>query len=314
MNIVALDTYTSDFDGLPFSALESLGKLQCYPRTSPEQVFERLRSAEAVLVNKVVLGAEHFSELHWLRYVGVMATGVNNVDVAAAKRVDIAVTNVAGYSTESVAQSVFAYLLHSRNKVAELSTAVHSGDWVRSPDFCFHVGPLSELRGKTLAIVGYGAIGRRVAEIAECFGMTVLAAAVPGRSYTEKRPSLTEALAQADFVSLHCPLTEHTERLVNAEFLASMKPEAELINTARGGLIDELALSEALAKGEIAHAYLDVLSSEPPSSENPLLTAKNCTITPHVAWATREARERLVHEVAENLAAFQRGERRNRVD
>ena len=252
-----------------------------------------------------------------LRYIGVSATGTNVVDLAAAREHHIAVTNVPGYSTESVAQLVFAQLLHLAVDVAGHSAAVKAGAWARTPDFCFFQRPLIEWAGKTLVIVGLGAIGRAVARIAAGFGMTVIAAAVPGSSSSGRTP-LAEALPRADAVTLHCPLTPATERLVDARFLAQLRPGAMLVNTSRGGLIDEPALVAALAAGHLGAVALDVLGQEPPPPDHPLTNpaapwAGRVLVTPHLAWGTVESRARLRREVAENLAAFLRGEPRNRV-
>lgn len=314
MKIVALDTHVTDFDGLSWQALAQLGELQCFPRTSREQVLERASEAEALIVNKVLLDAELFSKLPSLRYVGVTATGVNNVDLLAAKEQGVVVTNVAGYSTDSVAQIVFAYMLQHQNAVTSFNQEVQSGAWVRSEDFCFHSRTTFELSGKVLGIVGYGTIGKRVAELARAFGMQVVIGNTPGREASSERLSLSELFQVSDFVSLHCALSEHTEGFVNKALLAQAKTSTVLINTGRGGLLNETDVATALNEGRIAHAYLDVLSSEPPAANNPLLSAENVTITPHIAWATKEARERLVEEVAKNLSAFQSGEPRNVVN
>ncbi|HEY0707638.1 MAG TPA: D-2-hydroxyacid dehydrogenase [Polyangia bacterium] len=321
MRIVFLDSFAADQGAPGWTEVAALGDLALFPRTSPEAVIERSRGATAIITNKVVLGPAQFDALPELRYVGVSATGTNIIDIDAARARGIAVTNVPGYSTESVAQLVFALLMHLTTAVAPHDAATKRGDWARSPDFCLFLRPLTELAGKTLVIVGKGAIGGAVARIGEAFGMQVIAAAVPGRPGTpnEPRVPLAEALGRADVVSLHCPLSPATNKLVNESFFAQLKPGAILINTSRGGLIDEAALQAALASGRLGGAGLDVLASEPPPAGHPLLAANapwadRLVVTPHIAWGTTEARLRLQNEVARNLAAFQQGQRRNRVD
>jgi glycerate dehydrogenase len=273
-----------------------------------------------VISNKVPLGAEELAALPTLRYVGVSATGTNVVDLTAARTAGIAVSNVPGYATESVAELVFALILHFSHDVAGHNAAVKVGVWSASSDFCFFRQPLMELAGKTLVVVGSGAIGGAVARIAEAFGMRVVRAAVPGAPARagQTRTPLPEALPLADFVSLHCPLTEATQGLVGAEFLDAMKPGAILINTGRGGLVDEAALAGALSSGHLGGAGLDVLSTEPPPPNHPLTDPRapwtgRVVVTPHIGWGTVEARRRLVTEVARNLEAFLRGESRNRI-
>ena len=316
MKIVALDSHPCDFDGLEWTPVSKLGEFTSHPRSTPEQVLERAKGADIVLVNKVVLNKSTLSSLSSLKCVCVTATGTNNVDLTAAAELGIAVCNVAGYSTESVAQHVFAFILEHFSRVAEYNIFVRNGRWVESPDFCVHGNPLQELAGKTLGIIGYGSIGKAVARIAEAFAMRVLLGSLPGRNYSEEtaRVPLEKLLEQSDILTLHCPLSPETENLINSKTLGLMKSSAILINTGRGGLVDETALANALEKRMIAHAFVDVLSTEPPSSENPLLNAINITISPHIAWASREARERLVNETAENIIAFQSGTIRNRVE
>jgi glycerate dehydrogenase len=264
-----------------------------------------------------VLDGELIRALPDLKYIGVSATGTNSVDLPAARERGVVVTNVPGYSTESVAQLVFAYLLHFAVDVAGHDGAVKAGGWAACADFSFTLRPLTELAGKTLVIVGLGAIGRAVARIARGFSMNVLAAAVPGRPAADRVP-LGEALPQADFVTLHCPWTAKTDRLVGPDFLAQLRPGAILINTSRGGLLDEGAVVDALASGRLGGLVVDVLGREPPPADHRLTSAAapwaaRVLVTPHLAWATVEARARLRHEVAENLAAFTRGEARNRI-
>jgi glycerate dehydrogenase len=318
MQITVLDSFTADQGQVScWEDLKALGALALYPRTSPAELVARAAGANALLTNKVALDSALIAKLPELRYVGILATGTNVVDLAACQERGIAVTNVPSYSTDSVAQLVFAMMLHFTHDVGGHGREVKAGGWARSPDFMFRIRPLSELSGKVLTILGMGAIGRRVADIARAFGMQVLAARVPG-STTEERVPLDEALAQSDFVSLHCPLTKSTQHLVGARFLANLRRGAVLINTGRGALIDEAALLRALASGALGGAALDVLAAEPPLASHPLLDpgatwAPRLLVTPHIGWATDEARARLVRAAIDNLAAFARGARHNRV-
>jgi glycerate dehydrogenase len=289
-----------------------------YPRTTRAELVSRAQGAEALLTNKVLLDREILEKLGALRYVGIVATGTNAVDLAVCRARGIAVTNVPGYSTHSVAQHVFALLLHLTNDVAAHDASVKVGAWTTSPDFMYCLRPLTELAGKTLAIVGMGAIGRTVAGIASAFGMNVLAAAAPGSGSAGRVP-LDVALGQSDFVTLHCPLTPATRHLVGDDFLRAMKRTAVLVNTSRGALVDEAALVRALSAGTIRAAALDVVEREPPDADNPLLDprapyANRIVVTPHLAWATVESRARLVSGSIENLAGYLRGERVNRVE
>jgi len=318
-NLVVLDSFPADQGVLSWEKLGRLGRLTLYPRTRRDEVVERSRRGTAVFTNKVVLDAELLAALPKLRYIGIQATGTNVVDLAEAGRRGIAVTNVANYSTESVAQFVFALLLHVLADVAGHAQRVKAGMWARSGEFCFFQGGIHELAGQTLLVVGKGAIGSAVARIAQGFGMRAIAAQLPGRtpSASEEdgvpRLALYEALAQSDVVSLHCPLTDETRNLVDDAFLAHCKPGAILVNTARGGLIDESALLRALDSERLAAAALDVLNEEPASEAHPLVSHPRAIVTSHMAWATEEARRRLIDEIAENYAAFLRGESRNRV-
>lgn len=309
MNIVVLDGYAANPGDLSWSALETLGSgLRVFERTPPELVVERALEAEVVLTNKVVLSGDVIEALPRLRYIGVLATGCNVVDLEAARRRQIPVTNVPGYSTASVAQMVFALLLEMVLQVGHHSRRVHEGAWSRSPDFCFWEKPLIELEGLCLGILGYGAIGRRVAAIGRAFGMKVrVHTRTPVCEEGVEHVDLESLFAQSDVVSLHCPLTDQTRRIVNAQRLASMKNSAYLINTGRGPLVDEKALAEALAAGVIAGAALDVLSVEPSAQDNPLIGAPNCILTPHVAWATGAARKRLLEVAVANVRAFLSG-------
>jgi glycerate dehydrogenase len=315
MRIVILDGYTTNPGDLDWGPVAALGELVVHDRTPDEEIVARAAGAEAVLTNKTPLAAATLAALPGLRYVGVLATGVNVVDLAAAAAAGVTVTNVPGYSTPGVAQAVFALLLELTNQTGALSASARAGRWQACEDFCYWDGELVELDGLTFGIVGYGAIGRRVAGIARALGMRVVAASRSRPAGTShdgvEFHSLDDVFRTADVVSLHCPLTPATKQLVNAARLAAMKPSAYLVNTARGGLVDEQALADALAAGRIAGAGLDVLTQEPPRDGSPLLKSPNCVITPHVAWATRKARARLIAAAAANLAAFREGRPQN---
>lgn len=315
--IVILDSYTTD-QGLreTWDGLGLLGELTVHARSAPDEVAGRLVGADMALTNKVPFDAAliEAAVAGGLRYIGVLATGVNIIDLAAARAAGIAVTNVPGYSTESVAQLVFAHILQVASDVGGHDARVHAGDWESSADFAFFTRPLIELAGKTLAIIGMGAIGGAVARLARAFGMEVLAVQLPGRPAAADKVPLDEALSRADVISLHCPLTSQTQGLVDAAFLARCRPGAILVNTGRGPLIDEAALAVALDAGRPAWACLDVLSKEPPAPGHPLTRHPRCVVTPHIAWGTVEARARLVREVEANIRAFVAGERRNRVE
>lgn len=318
MNIVVLDGYTLNPGDLNWQGLEQLGQVAVYDRTAPEQIEERASNADMVLTNKTPLSAETITRLPKLRYIGVLATGYNIVDTAAAKERGIQVTNVPTYGTNSVAQFVFASLLELCHRVQLHSDAVHAGDWTNSVDFCFTRSPLIELAGKTLGLIGFGRIGRQTATIARSFGMRVIAVG-SGRSTPLAEEGvewveLNELFSRSDVISLHCPLTQTTEKLINGERIALMKPSALLINTSRGALINEKDLADALNEGRLAGAALDVLTVEPPQAHNPLLTARNCVITPHIAWATKEARTRLMEAAVDNVRAFLEGQAINVVN
>jgi glycerate dehydrogenase len=317
MQIVVLDGYTLNPGDLSWEGLEALGPCEIHDRTAPELVIDRAAKAAILLTNKTVLERDAIDQLPELKYIGLLATGYNVVDVDAAAERGVPVTNVPTYGTRSVAQMVFAHLLHLTQHVAEHARSVAEGRWTTSDDFCYWDYPLVELAGMTMGIVGFGRIGRATADLALAMGMNVLAYDAvapadvpPGVEMVE----LDELFRTADVVSLHCPLTPDTERLVNADRLALMKPTAYLINTSRGPLVSEPALAGALNTARIAGAALDVLSVEPPPADNPLLTAKNCHITPHIAWATKSARARLLTTVVENVAAFLAGRPQNVVN
>jgi glycerate dehydrogenase len=315
MHIVVLDGFTLNPGDLSWAELEALGSCQVYDRTVWDDVVPRAAEAEIVLTNKTPVKAEHLARLPKLRYLGVLATGYNIVDAEGARSRNVVVTNVPAYGTRSVAQMTMALLLELALRVGHHAQSVRAGRWTASPDFCYWDYPLIELDGRTLGVIGYGRIGRAVADLATAFGMRVL---VHSRSRAESFPSaaqfveLEPLFRQSDVVSLHCPLTPETQWLVNAERIAWMKSSAFLLNTSRGPLIDERALAEALNSGRIAGAGLDVLSVEPPPADNPLLQARNCLITPHIAWASAAARSRLMQ--VENVRGFLKGQPRNVVN
>ena len=317
--IVVLDGYAANPGDISWEPWKELGELTVYERTAPEETVERCKDAEIVLTNKVILDAKVIEALPALRYIGVLATGYNVVDLEAASKHGIIVTNIPAYSTLSVAQMVFAHLLNITHHVAQHAERVTNGAWQNSKDFCFWDSELIELDGLTLGIVGLGNIGRAVARIAQTFGMKVMAYSSKSvetlaEMGIQKAASYEDIFRTADVVSLHCPLNAQTKHLVNAERLALMKPSAILINTGRGPLIDEQALADALNSGRIYAAGVDVLTQEPPRAGSPLIGARNCYITPHVAWATRAARERLDKIAFENVRAYLSGTPQNVVN
>ncbi len=312
MKIVILDGYTVNPGDLDWAQIEALGELTVYDRTPPEQTVERARDASAVLTNKVVFDRPVLDALPDLRYIGVLATGYNVVDIPAARERGIVVTNIPAYATEPVAQFTFALLLELCHHVGAHSDGAREGRWSQSPDFAYWDFPLVELQGLTMGLVGLGRIGQAVARIARAFGMRAIASTRSGSTIEGiESVDLDTLLRTSDVVSLHCPLTDATRHLINAQRLAMMKPSAFLINTGRGPLIDEPALASALSAGRLAGAAVDVLSTEPPAPDNPLLTARNCLVTPHIAWATRSARARLLATAAANLRAFAAGTPQN---
>jgi len=314
MNIVVLDGFTLNPGDLSWSRLENAGRCTVYERTSEEEILPRAREAEILLTNKTPLRRKTIAQLPHLRYIGVLATGYNIVDMAAAGERGIVVTNVPSYGTMSVVQLVFAHLFNLTHRIGHHTEAVRSGRWSESRDFSFWDFPLVEMSGLTLGIVGPGRIGSATARAALAFGMNVICSETPsGREPPAgaRRAPLGEIFATSDVISLHCPLTPATRELVSRDRLARMKRSSFLINTSRGQIIDEAALADALNGGKIAGAGLDVLSLEPPREDNPLLSAKNCFITPHFAWATTAARARLMMEVTENVLAFLSGRNRN---
>ena len=311
MNITILDGYPLNPGDLSWDYLNTYGDVTVYERTTAGEVAERAAGTTAVLTNKVPLGADVLRQLPDLKYIGVLATGYNIIDTAYAKERGIVVTNVPGYSSPSVAQLTFALLLELCHHVQRHSDSVKEGRWGQSPDFSFWDYPLVELAGKTMGIVGFGDIGRQVADIAAAFGMQVVAHSRTETDQSHRRNfrwvAMDELLNVSDVVSLHCPLTPQTEGIINAEALAKMKASAFLLNTSRGPLVEEGPLAAALDAGKLAGAGVDVLAVEPPKAGSPLFAAKNCLVTPHIAWATKEARTRLMGTVAENLKAYLAG-------
>ncbi len=312
MRIVLLDGYVLNPGDLSWAALQALGPCEIYDRTPPEQVVARAGDAEVILVNKVEIRRETMARLPRLKYVGVLATGYDCVDVDAARQRQIVVANVPAYATHSVAQMVFAHLLNLAQHVGDHARSAAAGAWTHSRDFCFWEYPLVELADRTMGIVGFGRIGQATARLALAFGMKVLAFDVASPAMEKVTAvDLDTLFSRSDAVSLHCPLTPQTRQLVNADRLALMKRTAVLINTSRGALVDERALADALNADRIAGAGLDVLAVEPPPADHPLLTAKHCYVTPHIAWATQSARQRLLDIVVANLRAFLAGRPRN---
>lgn len=317
LRIHVLDAETTNPGDLSWRGLEALGDLEVYSRTAPHDIRDRADGCEVVITNKTVLSRDLIADLPELELVCLLSTGANAVDLDACRERGVPVCNIPAYSTPSVAEHTLALMLARARGVESHDRAVHQGEWVDSADFCFTVTPQRELAGRTLGLVGFGDIARAVARIAVAFGMKVLS----HTPHPEGKPDLGQAfvsmedlLERSDVVSLHCPLTPETEKMINGESLKRMKSDAVLINTGRGGLVDEAALAAALENGTLGAALLDVLSTEPPKADNPLLTAPNCLITPHVAWATRAARSRLVEILVGNVEAFLAGRPRNLVN
>ena len=310
MKIVVLDGYGLNPGDLSWKGMEALGELTVYDRTSPSELMERSEGAEALITNKTLITAENMEALPDLKYIGVLATGYNVVDIEAAKARGIVVTNIPAYSTSSVAQMVFAHILNITQRVGHYAEENSKGRWTDNADFCYWDTDLVELDGKKMGIVGFGNIGQATARIAQAFGMEVLLYTSREQSALPqgmRKVALDELFAESDVISLHCPLTPDTKEMVNAERLKLMKPGAILVNTGRGPLVNEQDLADALNEGRIAAAGLDVLSVEPANADNPLLGAKNCFITPHIAWATKEARTRLMQIAVQNLKSYQEG-------
>ncbi|MBQ8602110.1 MAG: D-2-hydroxyacid dehydrogenase [Bacteroides sp.] len=310
MKIVVLDGYGLNPGDLSWEAMQSLGELQVYNRTSPSELLDRAKGAEVLITNKTVITAKDMDALPQLKYIGVLATGYNVVDIEAARSKEIVVTNIPAYSTRSVAQMVFAHLLNITQRVGYYAKENRQGRWATNADFCYWDTPLIELDGKRMGIIGFGNTGQATAAIAIALGMKVCVYSSKPQFMLPQgiqRMGLDELFRECDVVSLHCPLTDNTKELVNAARLSTMKPTAILINTGRGPLVNEHDLADALNNGVIAAAGLDVLSTEPPCKDNPLLTARNCFITPHIAWATKEARIRLMDIAVNNLKGFIKG-------
>lgn len=309
MKIVILDGRTVNPGNLDWTPVSQHGEFTTYDRTAREQVLERVGDAEIILTNKTVLDKELIDAMPNLKYIGVLATGYNVVDLAAARARNIPVTNIPEYGTGAVAQYTLALILELASRVGLHDTAVKNGEWINSRDFCFWKAPMVELEGRTLGIIGYGRIGKAVEKLAKAFGMKVL---IHSRSY--QNVTLDEMCAQADIITLHCPLTDVNRHFVNAEFIAKMKDGAWLINTARGPLVDEQALADALHSGKLGGVAVDVVEVEPMREASPLMSAPNSIITPHVAWAPDEARQRLINVAGANIAAFLKGEPENVVN
>jgi glycerate dehydrogenase len=317
-HIVILDGYTLNPGDNPWDPLEQLGTLDIYDRIEPDEVVRSAKDANILITNKCPITAEAMDQLLNLKFIGITATGYNIVDVAAARRRGIPVSNVPEYGTVTVAQFTWALILELCHQVGRHVQSVAVGEWSKSPDFCYWLTPQLELVGKRLGLVGYGRIARKVGEVGQALGMQVIATGRPGtRPNTPKSVewlSSDEVFASADIVSLHCPLTPETERMVNEERLSRLRRGALLVNTSRGGLVDERALADALRSGQIAGAAVDVVSQEPIRPDNPLLTAPNCLITPHIAWSSLAARRRLLETTAENVRAFLAGKPKNVVN
>lgn len=318
MKLVVLDSYAAVSTDLSLDCLKELAdEMEVYDRTPPEKIISRIGGAELVLINKTTLSAGTLAQCPKLRYIGLFATGYNIVDIDYCRAHGIVVANAPSYSTNAVAQMVFAYLLHFTSMVSWHDGEVHAGKWQNCKDFAFYHPAICELAGKTIGLIGFGNIGRKVAALAQAFDMEVLVHSRTVHPELENEHlrfvPLEELLQKSDFVSLHCPLFPETTRLIDAQALARMKPTAILINTARGGIIDEQAVSDALNSGELAGAAVDVATIEPINADSPLLTAKNCVITPHIAWAAKEARARLIGIVHDNLKAFLAGTPTNNV-
>ncbi len=316
--IVILDGHTAILDDLNWNAFNALGEVTAYDRTTPELVIERAANAEIILTNKVLIKREHFEKLPNLKYVGILATGYNNIDLKAAREFGVDVTNIPQYGTDSVAQAIFAHILNISNETEKHSQAVRGGAWSKSLDICFTIAKQTELAGKTIGLIGYGEIGKKTAKIANAFDMNVLAhtprLTIGNSDNFAKFVALDDIFAKSDIIALCCPLNDDTREIINAQNISKMKGGAWIINTGRGQLVDERALSEALKSGKIAAVGVDVLSQEPPAEDNPLLSAPNCHITPHNAWTTFEARARLLDIAFNNIKSWFKGEKKNVVN
>lgn len=308
MKIVVLDGYTLNPGDLSWEGLEKLGDVTVYDRTPADQVLERAKEADIIFTNKTPLGEDLLNQLPALKFIGVLATGYNIINTEVARKNGVVVSNVPGYGTASVVQLTFALLLELTQHVQRHSDSVRDGKWAKSIDWCFWEYPLIELAGKTMGIIGFGSIGEQVGDIATAFGMNIIGSKRHPTDQSHRKnfrwAEIPELLEQSDVVSIHCPLLPETKGLINKDNLARMKPSAFLLNTSRGPIVVDQDLADALTNGVIAGAGIDVLSAEPPAADNPLFTAKNCLITPHIAWATKEARTRLMDSTVNNLAAF----------
>lgn len=307
MKLTILDGHAVNPGDLPWDSFSNLADLTVYERTPPELIVERIGNSDAIFLNKVQITEETLSACPNLKYIGVLATGYNVVDTQAARKHNITVTNIPAYSTDSVAQHVFSFILNFTNKVAQHNESVQNGDWVRCPDFCYWTGSLMELTGKTLGVFGYGSIGTKVTSIARAFGMNVICCTRTPKPDMPTPVTFEQMMSQADFVTLHAPLTPQTQNIINSKSLSLMKPTAYLINTARGGFVVEKDLAECLNKGQIAGYAADVVLQEPMAKDSPLLGAKNCIITPHIAWAPLETRTRLQKIAYDNFKSWQEG-------
>lgn len=319
MKIVNIDAVTTNPGDLSWEGMKRFGDYTYYDRTKPEQIIERAKGANALIVNKSIITKEILDALSpELEYIGLQSTGYNVVDCDYARELGITVTNIPSYSTNAVAQLVFAFILQITNEVTLHSDAVKNGEWCTCPDFCFWKKPLTELAGKIIGIIGFGSIGQKVAKLAEAFDMKVLVHTPrlkdTGDLKTVEFVDINTLLSESDIVTCHCPLTNETKGLINKETISKMKKSAIFINTSRGPVVDEKALADALNNGEILAAGLDVLETEPAKTDNPLLTAKNCYITPHIAWAAKETRARLLKILEENLEAYINGTPQNVVN
>ena len=321
MKAVFLDSKTFS-ENISFDTIEQqVTSLTCYPSTTEKEVLERCKNADIVITNKVIFTAEMLAQLPQLKLICIAATGYNNIDVEAASKHNIAVTNVSGYAGNAIAQYVFAQILEYYQQTSHYNANTKQGHWQKSDSFCHHGNAITELAGKTLAVVGYGYLGKSVAKLANAFDMKLLISERPSStSVRQGRVSFDQAIAQADILSLHCPQTKETTNLINKDVLANMKPNALLINTARGPLVNSIDLLAALKRKQIAYAVLDVLEQEPPPADHPLLIAlqnnevDNLKITAHIAWASSESQQRLINLLSENIAAFKQGNKLNRID
>lgn len=316
MKIVVLDWYTMDMTGdISTAPIEELGDVKFFPLTSPEETVKNIGEAEIVICNKVMITREIMDKCPNIKYIGLLATGYNNIDIEYATKKGITVCNGGSYSTNAVAQQTFAYILDYCSKIRDYDTIIKNGEWEKSPLFSYFPIPTSEIAEKTLAIIGYGSIGKKVAEIAKAFDMNIIISTrTQPHDFIYEFADITTAVEKADFITFHCPLTEKTKGMVNAELISHMKKSAVLINTSRGAVVNEKDLAEALNSGKIAGAYLDVLEKEPMSPDTPMKNARNCVITSHTAWSAYETRKRLVDIVCNNVKAWLNGTPTNKVN